>query len=71
MTFILDMASGMEYQGDELSCPNNDAVEVTPDTAREYPQLQLAVMEATPYEQHGDSIFAGLDIETLIKNIES
>lgn len=72
MTFILDMASGTEYQGEEeLSCPNHQAVKVTQATDCAYPQLQLAVVEATPHVKQPDSILAGLDIDTLIKDIEN
>ena len=71
MTFILDMASGTEYQGEELNCPNHQAVKVTQATDCAYPQLQLAVVETSQHVKQPDSIVAGLDIGALIKTIEN
>ena len=72
MTLILDMASGDEYQGEELSCPS--AVITTPTRAyslRELaPQLQLATVEATPSQQKFAYDMAGMDIAKLIQSIE-
>ncbi|GMQ83379.1 MAG: hypothetical protein BMS9Abin06_0113 [Gammaproteobacteria bacterium] len=73
MTLILDMETGEEYRGEEMSCPRavvtiparSDSLQV------QHPQLQLAMVEATP-PQHKRSIdMAGIDIETLIKSIEN
>ena len=69
MTFIIDMASGKEYLGEELSCPNDSKAKVTPAMEYEYPQLQLAVAETPRQDKPAASILTGLDIEALIKDI--
>ena len=72
MTLILDMATGEEYQGLELSCPR--AVITTPARADRLQepalQLQLATVEATPTQQRSSIDMAGIDIDTLIQSIE-
>ena len=72
MTLILDMASGTEYQGEELSCPNRPADKVTPANEYEHTQLQLAVVETSSQSEQTrqpESFFAGIDIESLLKDI--
>ena len=74
MTLILDMASGEEYRGEELSCPR--AVITTPGRAdslqapAQQVQLQLATVEATPSQQKSSIDMAGMDIAKLIQAIE-
>ena len=73
ITFILDMASGTEHLGGELSC-GSKTVEKAPSHApaidERLPQLQLAMVEATePYETRSAAL-AGLDLKTLIRSIE-
>jgi len=71
MTLILNMATGDEYQGLELSCPR--AVVTAPARADSLPQpalqLQLATAEATPTQQKSSIDMAGIDIDTLIQSI--
>ena len=74
MTLILNMASGEEYRGEELSCPR--AVITTPGRAgnlqdpTQQVQLQLATVEATPYQQKSSIDMTGIDIAKLIQAIE-
>ena len=59
MTFILDMASGTEYQGEELSCTSH-AVDAGQAGDNVYPQLQLAVVEATQQTVQPANILPGI-----------
>jgi hypothetical protein len=72
MTLILDMATGEEYPGEELSCPS--AVITTPTRVNSLQepalQLRLAEVEATPTQPKSSIDMAGMDIETLIQSIE-
>jgi len=74
MTLILDMASGEEYRGEELSCPR--AVITTPGRAdslqepAQQVQLQLATVEATHPQQKSSIDMVGMDIAKLIQAIE-
>lgn len=73
MTFILDMASGTEYQnGGIYKAPNRAAeahsVEQHQDAG--YTQLQLVSVAVSPRDCNKTSIFASPDINTLIQSIE-
>jgi hypothetical protein len=72
MTLILDMATGEEYQGLELSCPRAVITAPTGADSLQQPalQLQLAPVEATPTQQKFSIDMAGIDIDTLIQSIE-
>ena len=72
MTLILDMATGEEYQGLELSCPRAVITAPTRADSSQQPalQLQLATVEATPTQQRSSIDMAGIDIDTLIQSIE-
>ena len=74
MTLILDMATGEEYQGLELSCPRAVITAPTRADSSQQPalqlQLQLAMVEATPTQQRSSIDMAGIDIDTLIQSIE-
>ena len=69
MTFIIDMASGTEYQGDELTCPKHPSRDTTTDRNGPCPQLQLAVVEMTAPAERTDSIIAAIDIDAFFKDI--
>ncbi len=73
MAFILDMESGTEYLGEELSCPHPESRQAVHtahiDDSVQHAQLQLAMVEAT--SEPAQSIdLAGIDLATLIKAIE-
>ena len=72
MTLILNMATGEEYQGLELSYPR--AVVTAPARADSLPQpalqLQLATVEATHSQQNSSIDMVGMDIAKLIQAIE-
>jgi len=73
MTFIIDMSSGKEYPGEELSCPNQGTEKTRqPDADSDdgYPTLQLATVEATASEKQPASPLPGLGIDSLLKSIE-
>ncbi|MEN8763079.1 MAG: hypothetical protein ABF290_11655 [Thiogranum sp.] len=73
MAFMLDMASGTEYPGEELDCPNQRTEKTQlPDAARDddCPQLQLATIEATASVTQPASALPGLAIDSLLKSIE-
>jgi len=74
MTFILDMASGEEYQGKELSCPGTtNPAPTRTDRSQELAQhveLQLAIVEVTPSQQRISFDMGGIDIKTLLESIE-
>jgi hypothetical protein len=73
MTFILDMASGKEYQGDEFSTRKESASKTQlPRTAGDgkHPQLQLARVDATLSVERWPSIVSGVAIDSLLKSIE-
>jgi len=75
MTLIMDMATGEEYQGQEMSCPR--AAPSTPthvDRSQEPSQrveLQLAVVEVTPSQQNSSFDMAGMDINDLLDSIDN
>ena len=73
MGFILDMASGTEYLGEELSCPHPESQQAVHtahlDYSMQHAQLQLATFEAT--SEPAQSIdLAGIDLAALIKAID-
>ncbi len=72
MTLILDMATGEEYRGEELSCPRAVITAPTMTGSLHEPaqQLQLAKVEVTPAQQRSSIDMTGIDIETLIQSIE-
>ena len=70
MTFILDMASGTEYLGEELGCPTQRSAQPATDTHCEYPQLQLEMVTASTCEQRSADLSPGLDIEALIQSLD-
>lgn len=72
MTYILDMAGGTEYQGDEMSCPSPSATskpEVPGAYHNQQVELRLAMVETTPDRQERDLV-QGLDLSALINAIE-
>lgn len=73
MAFILEMASGMEYQGEELSCPRPESRQAVDTLAMDNSvpaaQLQLAMVEATTEPAQGIDL-AGIDLAALIKAVE-
>ena len=74
MTFILDMSSGKEYPGEELSCPNRATEKIRqPEVARETgdPALQLVTIEATDSEKQPAGVFPGSALDALLKSIEA
>ncbi|MGB5298545.1 MAG: hypothetical protein WBN08_12275 [Thiogranum sp.] len=73
MAFMLDMASGTEYPGEELNCPNQRAEKTQlPDAARDddYPPLQLATIEATTSVKQPASVLPGFAIDSLLESID-
>jgi len=73
MAFMLDMSSGKEYPGEELSCPNQRAEKSQLTDAAgidDYPTLQLATVEATASVKQSASILAGFAIDSLLKSSE-
>ena len=73
MTFILDMSSGKEYLGEELSCPfQSDGKILQPDAARNagYPALKLAKVESSDSEKRPALILPGVAIDSLLESIE-
>ncbi|HHJ16306.1 MAG TPA: hypothetical protein ENJ80_06370 [Gammaproteobacteria bacterium] len=73
MAFIIEMASGMEYLGEELSCPcpeSRQAVDtIAMDNNMQAAQLQLAMVETTA-EPAPHIDLAGIDLAALIKAVE-
>jgi len=70
MTFILDMSSGKEYPGEELSSPNQRAEKtLRPDVSSDddYPALQLATIEATTSVKQPASTLPDCAIDSLLK----
>ena len=70
MTFILDMSSGKEYPGEELSPPNQGVEKtVLPDisTDEDFPALQLATIEATTSVKQPASALPDCAIDSLLK----
>jgi len=67
MTYILDMAGGTEYLGEELSCPASGAP-----LQRRDPQveLQLAIVETRPARTDEPGFFANLDVDELLDRLE-
>ena len=73
MTLILDMASGTEYLGEELSSPKQRPAQTAQPVTRkpsECLQLQLEMVEVGACEQRPAAIPPGLDIAKLIHSIE-
>ena len=73
MIFVLDMASGKEYQGDEFSTRKESADETQlPLTAGagKHPQLQLARVDAPLSVERSPSIVSGISIDSLLGSIE-
>ena len=73
MMFILNMASGKEYQGDEFSTRKASADETRlPQTTGDgkYPRLQLARVDTTLSVERSPSIVSGIAIESLLSSIE-
>jgi len=74
MTLILDMATGEEYPGEEMSCPRA-AISTPARTDRsqepsQHAELQLAMVEVTPIQQKRSFDMAGVDIESLLASID-
>lgn len=70
MTFILDMSSGKEYPGEELSSPNQQVDEtVLPDISSDddFPALQLVTIEATTSVKQPASALPDCAIDSLLK----
>jgi len=67
MTYVLDMAGGTEYLGEELSCPTSGAP-----LQRRDPQveLQLATVETRPARTDEPGFFANLDVGELLDRLE-
>jgi hypothetical protein len=67
MTYILDMAGGTEYLGDELNCPASGAP-----LQRRDPQveLQLAIVETRTARTDEPGFFANLDVGELLDRLE-
>ncbi|HHH44640.1 MAG TPA: hypothetical protein ENK49_10930 [Gammaproteobacteria bacterium] len=72
MTRILDMASGAEYRGEELSFPRAEVSTPAGHSAdlERQSQLQLATLEIAPSRQPASIDMAGLDIEKLLQSIQ-
>jgi len=74
MTLILDMTTGEEYQGEEMSCPRATiSAPAEVDRLQEpaqHLQLQLATIEVAPSQQKRCFDMAGVDIEALIQSIK-
>jgi hypothetical protein len=73
MAFMLDMASGTEYPGEELNCPHQRTEKTQlPDAARDddYPPLQLATIEATTSVKQPASVLPGFAIDSLLESID-
>jgi hypothetical protein len=72
MTFILDMASGTEYQGDQLSCaPDRSTHSTGPSSTRDHHEVQLRLeISGADCSQHPAPSLAGLDIAAMIRAIE-
>ena len=74
MTLILDMTTGEEYQGEEMSCPRA-AISAPARMDRlhepaQHLELQLATVEVTPSQRKHCFDMAGIDIEALIDSIK-
>ncbi len=72
MTLILDMASGTEYLGEELSSPKQRTAQTAqPATVKhsECAQLRLEMVQVSACEQR-PAVSPGLDLEALIQSIE-
>jgi len=67
MTYILDMAGGTEYLGEELSCPAPGA---SPQRHDPQVELQLAIVETRPAGTDEPGFFASLDIGELLDRFE-
>jgi hypothetical protein len=67
MTYILDMAGGTEYLGEELSCPASGA---SPQRRDPQVELQLASAETRPARTEEPGFFASLDIGELLDRLE-
>ncbi len=73
MTLILDMASGTEYLGEELSSPKQRPAQTAqPATAKhsECAQLRLEMVQVGACEQRPAAVSPGLDLEALIQSLE-
>ena len=73
MAFIMEMASGMEYLGEELSCPHPESRQAVHtadmDNNEQHAQLQLAMVEVTAEPVQSIDL-AGVDLAALIQAIE-
>jgi len=74
MTLILDMTTGEEYQGEEMSCPRA-AISAPAGADRlhepaQHLELQLAIVEVALSQQKHSFDMAGMDIEALLQSIE-
>ena len=73
MRFILEMASGTEYLGDDLSHECKAVAkksQAEPAQDVQFPQLQLATVQATASAHKAASTLPALDIEALIQGLE-
>ena len=73
MALVLDMASGKEYPGEKLDCPNQRTWKTQlPDAARDddHPPLQLATVEASASAKQPAGTLPGFAVNALLKSIE-
>jgi hypothetical protein len=70
MTYILDMAGGTEYQGDELSCSHPlDARKLETPSGHENFQVELRLAEVEPTPPTS-TVPAFADLTALIGSLE-
>jgi hypothetical protein len=72
MTYILDMAGGTEYQGDELSCSHPlDARKLETPSGHENFQVELRLAEVEPTPPTSSASVPGfVDLAALIGSLE-
>ena len=72
MTFIIDMASGTEYQGEEMRCKPRAAAATRQVTLAPHEQLDLRLetVEASATARDSSRLPEGMQIDALIQSLE-